>query len=154
MVLASLLGEADILAGQILCPRSVPNFQSANPLSGSAKWIQPGVTAYSPQTAWLQNATIKQNILFGSPYDANRYEACLAACSLTRDLEILEDGDETEIGEKGLNISGGKCFSDILGHCAMADDCSLIQGNVPEYPWQEVFTAERRSSSWMTSLVP
>ena len=84
------------------------------------------------QSAWLQNDSIKMNILFGLPLNRDRYEKTLAACSLTTDLETLEDGDETwvfglrcarfsfafadslhllvprEIGEKGLNLSGGQ----------------------------------------------
>ncbi|RKO92852.1 P-loop containing nucleoside triphosphate hydrolase protein, partial [Blyttiomyces helicus] len=65
-------------------------------------------TAYVAQTAWLINATIRENILFGSPYDAKRYQETIEACALIRDLETLEGGDLTEIGEKGVNLSGGQ----------------------------------------------
>lgn len=56
--------------------------------------------AYAAQSAWLLNATIRDNILFGEPYDAQRYAEVIRACALVRDLETLEGGDMTEIGEK------------------------------------------------------
>ena len=56
---------------------------------------------------WLVNDTIKANILFASPYNEKRYQDVLAACSLTRDLEIFDARDETEVGEKGITLSGG-----------------------------------------------
>ena len=52
--------------------------------------------------------TIRDNILFGSPFDEERYFECIQLCELTRDLEILPAGDFTEIGEKGINLSGGQ----------------------------------------------
>jgi len=58
-------------------------------------WIIPEMVAYVPQQAWLQNASIKDNIIFSSPWDEARYERVLEACSLSTDLEILEDGDQT-----------------------------------------------------------
>jgi ABC-type transport system involved in cytochrome bd biosynthesis fused ATPase/permease subunit len=61
--------------------------------------------AYVAQTSWLLNATIRENILFGEPYDSNRYLNTLEACALIRDLKLLEGGDLTEIGEKGINLS-------------------------------------------------
>lgn len=53
------------------------------------------MVAYVPQQAWLQNASIKENIVFSSPWDAERYQQVIEACSLLNDLDILEDGDET-----------------------------------------------------------
>lgn len=67
-----------------------------------------GTIAYLQQQAWIQNATLRDNILFGKPYDKDRYEKILEACALKTDLEILPGGDETEIGEKGINLSGGQ----------------------------------------------
>ncbi|KAI8613164.1 ABC transporter type 1, transmembrane domain-containing protein [Chytriomyces sp. MP71] len=71
--------------------------------------MNPGaMVAYVAQTAFLLNATIRDNILFGNAYDEARYNAVIEACALVRDLEILEGGDLTEIGEKGINMSGGQ----------------------------------------------
>ena len=56
----------------------------------------------------MQNATLRDNILFGKPYDKNRYERVINACALKTDLEILPGGDQTEIGEKGINLSDRK----------------------------------------------
>lgn len=67
-----------------------------------------GTTAYVPQQSWIQNGTIKDNILFGSELEEKRYQQVLAACALLPDLEILPGGDMAEIGEKGINLSGGQ----------------------------------------------
>ncbi|KZF24766.1 P-loop containing nucleoside triphosphate hydrolase protein [Xylona heveae TC161] len=64
--------------------------------------------AYCPQYAWIQNATLKDNILFGKDFDEAWYEKVLDACSLRQDLEILPNGDLTEIGERGITLSGGQ----------------------------------------------
>ncbi|KAG9466611.1 hypothetical protein GDO78_016360, partial [Eleutherodactylus coqui] len=67
-----------------------------------------GSVAYVPQQAWIQNATLKDNILFGAPLDNERYQQVLEACALLPDLQILPGGDMSEIGEKGINLSGGQ----------------------------------------------
>ncbi|KAH9380694.1 hypothetical protein HPB48_001532 [Haemaphysalis longicornis] len=67
-----------------------------------------GTVAYSPQQAWIQNNSVKNNILFGKSYDHDRYEQVIEACALKTDLAVLPAGDETEIGEKGINLSGGQ----------------------------------------------
>ncbi len=58
-------------------------------------WVVDDLTAYVPQQAWLQNASIRDNVIFSSPWNKERYEKVLEACSLNSDLQILEDGDET-----------------------------------------------------------
>ncbi|XP_044964033.1 ABC transporter C family member 14-like [Hordeum vulgare subsp. vulgare] len=67
-----------------------------------------GSTAYVAQTAWIQNGTIQENILFGQPMDAERYKEVTRSCCLQKDLEMMEFGDQTEIGERGINLSGGQ----------------------------------------------
>nr|UOU03334.1 ATP-binding cassette subfamily C1-1 [Brachionus rubens] len=67
-----------------------------------------GSISYVPQQAWIQNATVKENILFGTPYDEAFYNKVLKSCALVTDLSILTAGDKTEIGEKGINLSGGQ----------------------------------------------
>ncbi|TEA38280.1 hypothetical protein DBR06_SOUSAS110135 [Sousa chinensis] len=67
-----------------------------------------GTVAYVPQQSWIQNGTIKDNILFGSELDEKKYQQVLEACALFPDLEVLPGGDLAEIGEKGINLSGGQ----------------------------------------------
>uniref|UniRef100_A0A3P9AV66 Canalicular multispecific organic anion transporter 1-like n=1 Tax=Maylandia zebra TaxID=106582 RepID=A0A3P9AV66_9CICH len=67
-----------------------------------------GSLAFVPQQAWIQNATLKDNILFGSPHEEERFKKVIQACALAPDLELLPGGDLTEIGEKGINLSGGQ----------------------------------------------
>ncbi|XP_041086709.1 multidrug resistance-associated protein 1-like isoform X3 [Polyodon spathula] len=67
-----------------------------------------GSVAYVPQQAWIQNATLRENIVFGRERKESWYQRVVEACALLPDLEILPAGDETEIGEKGLNLSGGQ----------------------------------------------
>ncbi|CAH1777684.1 unnamed protein product [Owenia fusiformis] len=67
-----------------------------------------GSVAYVAQQAWIQNATVRDNILFGKEYNQIKYEKILDACALRADLDILPGGDQTEIGEKGINLSGGQ----------------------------------------------
>lgn len=67
-----------------------------------------GQIAYVPQQSWIQNATLEDNILFGKPMDKKRYDQVIHACALKPDLDILPGGDQTEIGEKGINLSGGQ----------------------------------------------
>lgn len=67
-----------------------------------------GGVAYAAQESWVQNETIRSNILFGSPYDEQRYKKVIYQCGLSRDLSLFDAGDKTEVGEKGLTLSGGQ----------------------------------------------
>ncbi|KZV64707.1 P-loop containing nucleoside triphosphate hydrolase protein [Peniophora sp. CONT] len=67
-----------------------------------------GGVAYAAQESWVQNETIRDNILFGAPYDEVRYKKVIHQCGLKRDLSLFEAGDRTEVGEKGLTLSGGQ----------------------------------------------
>ncbi|KAK4511114.1 uncharacterized protein ATC70_012325 [Mucor velutinosus] len=114
LMLLGLLGEAVLLDGKVACPR-VPLADSIESEIGSATadidpedWILDRALAYVSQTPWLQNASIRNNILFGLPYIESRYKKTLSACALDKDMSILEDGDRTEIGEKGITLSGGQ----------------------------------------------
>ena len=67
-----------------------------------------GSMSLSAQQAWLVNDTVKNNILFGKEYDEKKYKEILRVCCLEDDLKVLEGGDECEIGDRGINVSGGQ----------------------------------------------
>ncbi|XVE99926.1 hypothetical protein REPUB_Repub03eG0242400 [Reevesia pubescens] len=75
-------------------------------LSGTIKIS--GTKAYVPQSPWILTGNIRENILFGNPYDDDKYERTVKACALTKDFELFACGDLTEIGERGINMSGGQ----------------------------------------------
>ncbi|KAH9652214.1 ABC transporter C family member 3 [Citrus sinensis] len=75
-------------------------------ISGTLKLC--GTKAYVAQSPWIQSGKIEDNILFGKEMDRERYNAVLDACSLEKDLEILSFGDQTVVGERGINLSGGQ----------------------------------------------
>lgn len=86
-VLSAILGEMEKLTGVVQ---------------------RKGSVAYVSQQAWIQNCILQENILFGSVMQKQFYERVLEACALLPDLEQLPNGDQTEIGERGVNISGGQ----------------------------------------------
>jgi ABC-type multidrug transport system fused ATPase/permease subunit len=103
-LLMALLGEMKLMDGRVLLPGgSVRQDLRADPETGLTESV-----AYCAQQPWLVNDTIKENILFASPFNPGRYKAVLAACALERDLEILAAGDQTLVGEKGIALSGGQ----------------------------------------------
>ncbi|XP_042486788.1 ABC transporter C family member 3-like [Macadamia integrifolia] len=67
-----------------------------------------GTKAYVAQSPWIQSGTIEDNILFGKEMEKTRYMMVLEACSLKNDLELFAFGDQTIIGERGINLSGGQ----------------------------------------------
>ncbi|KAL5547282.1 hypothetical protein UlMin_006969, partial [Ulmus minor] len=75
-------------------------------ISGTVKLC--GTKAYVAQLPWIQSGKIEENILFGKQMDRQKYQRVLQACSLMKDLEILSFGDQTVIGERGINLSGGQ----------------------------------------------
>lgn len=102
-LLMGLLGEMQLTSGRII----VPSLTARHNLSNNINDIVNSI-AYCSQAAWLLNDTVRNNILFDSPYDENRYNGVVKACGLERDFEILKAGDMTEIGEKGITLSGGQ----------------------------------------------
>ncbi|TFK62549.1 P-loop containing nucleoside triphosphate hydrolase protein, partial [Pluteus cervinus] len=65
-----------------------------------------GKIAYVPQTAWIKNATLRENVLFGQEDNEKRFREVIRACNLEHDIDLLQDGELTEIGERGINLSG------------------------------------------------
>ena len=106
-----------------------------------------GSISFVEQVPWIQNKTIRENIIFNLPYDEKKYNEVIRTCQLSRDLEILPAGDFTEIGEKGINLSGGQkarvslaraCYSqsDIV---LMDDPISALDANVRKKIFKHVF---------------
>ncbi|KAL0420026.1 UNVERIFIED_CONTAM: ABC transporter C family member 4 [Sesamum radiatum] len=111
-LLAAILGEMNKLSGKIrVC----------------------GSTAYVAQTSWIQNGTIQENILFGLPMNREKYKEVIRVCCLEKDLEMMEFGDQTEIGERGINLSGGQKQRIQLAR-AVYQDCDI-------YLLDDVFSA-------------
>ncbi|TPX78607.1 chitosanase [Chytriomyces confervae] len=75
-------------------------------ISGTVEFA--GSVSYACQTAWIQNASVRENITFGTPYEEDRYVRAIHDAALLPDLKILNDGDQTSIGERGINLSGGQ----------------------------------------------
>ncbi|KFU91467.1 Canalicular multispecific organic anion transporter 1, partial [Chaetura pelagica] len=109
-----------------------------------------GSLAYVPQQAWIQNATLKDNILFGSELDEARYQQVIKACALLPDLELLPAGDQTEIGEKGINLSGGQKQRVSLARAVYSnadiyvldDPLSAVDAHVGKYLFENVLGPE------------
>ncbi|KRF85628.1 multidrug resistance-associated protein 1 isoform X8 [Drosophila virilis] len=113
-------------------------------ISGTVNTV--GKMAYVPQQAWIQNATVRDNILFGKPYDRKRYNKVIDACALRTDIEILSAGDLTEVGEKGINLSGGQkqriSLARAVYHNAdlylLDDPLSAVDSHVGKHIFEEV----------------
>ncbi|KNE92674.1 hypothetical protein, variant [Puccinia striiformis f. sp. tritici PST-78] len=113
-----------------------------------------GHVSYCPQNAWIQNDTIRENIIFGSEMDEKRYQAVIHAACLQADLDVLPQGDMTLIGERGINLSGGQkqriniarsiyFRSDII---LFDDPLSAVDAHVANH----VFEHAIRSSNYIT----
>lgn len=108
LLLNALLGEADLLEGSILMPSTVAPMDRNDGKAHPGNWILDGAVAYVGQSPWLESASLRDNVLFGLPYIEERYNTVLDVCALKKDIEILTDGDNTELGANGINLSGGQ----------------------------------------------
>ena len=102
-LLYALLGEMNLLQGRCFLPSPVVREAGIDPGKALTDTV-----AFCPQSPWLLNDTIRNNILFGSAYNASRYEHVLYACALLPDLETLQLADRAQVGEKGTVLSGGQ----------------------------------------------
>lgn len=106
-----------------------------------------GSTAYVAQQPWIMNASVKENILFGHRFDPAFYERTVKACALIEDFAQLPDGDETEVGERGISLSGGQKARLTLARAVYAradiyllDDClSAVDQHVGRHLIDNVF---------------
>uniref|UniRef100_A0A672TH26 ATP binding cassette subfamily C member 8 n=1 Tax=Strigops habroptila TaxID=2489341 RepID=A0A672TH26_STRHB len=117
-------GQLTMIVGQVGCGKSsllLAILGEMQKISGSIFWSscasdselgedvrKRGSVAYASQKPWLLNATVEENITFESPFNKQRYKAVIDACSLQPDIDILPHGDQTQIGERGINLSGGQ----------------------------------------------
>uniref|UniRef100_A0AAQ4QH75 ATP-binding cassette, sub-family C (CFTR/MRP), member 9 n=1 Tax=Gasterosteus aculeatus aculeatus TaxID=481459 RepID=A0AAQ4QH75_GASAC len=101
-LLLAMLGEMQSIDGR---PDEQP---SAHRSSSSPLKMNRYSVAYATQKSWLLNATVEENITFGGPFNKQRYKTVIDACSLQPDIDLLPFGDQTEIGERGINLSGGQ----------------------------------------------
>ncbi|GMT22976.1 hypothetical protein PFISCL1PPCAC_14272, partial [Pristionchus fissidentatus] len=106
-----------------------------------------GRLAYVPQQSWIQNLTLRDNITFGKPYDYTWYNKVIHACALAPDFKILPHGDMTEIGEKGINLSGGQKARISLARAVyqqddvylLDDPLSAVDAHVGRHIYTQVF---------------
>ncbi|KAK5993924.1 ABC transporter 7 [Cladobotryum mycophilum] len=139
-MLMGLLGEMSMVEGKVYCPggRSREDVRP-DPETGLANTV-----AYVAQAAWLVNANIKDNILFAAPFDEQRYKDVIVACALERDLEILDHGDETLVGEKGITLSGGQKQRISLARALYSNSAHLLMDDclsaVDSHTAQWIFT--------------
>jgi len=115
-------GELIMVVGEVGCGKSTllqSVLGETVKLAGEAEVR--GSVAYTNQDPWIQNMTLRDNVLFGLPYSADRYDRTVEACGLLPDMKILSAGDMTEIGEKGINLSGGQKHRVALARAVYAD---------------------------------
>ncbi|RDH38095.1 ABC transporter [Aspergillus welwitschiae] len=108
LLLASILGECDVLSGTVAVPHAPSINRTYDQRATRHNWIIDSAIAYVAQNPWLENATIKDNILFGLPYDRYRYRKVIYAAGLKKDIAMFPDADRTDIGANGINLSGGQ----------------------------------------------
>lgn len=117
--------------------------------------------AYASQTAWLLSETVRENIVFGRPFDHAWYQQVLSRCCLHRDLELLPEGDMTVVGEMGVSLSGGQkqrisLARAIYGRSPLLflDDCfSALDADVGKRVFQMVVNQARRNKEATVVLV-
>jgi ABC-type multidrug transport system fused ATPase/permease subunit len=106
--------------------------------------------SYAAQTPWLEHLSIRENVLFGNPFEEERYWKVIECCALAPDLAMLEDGDATEIGERGINLSGGQKARVALARavyarsrCVLLDDpLSAVDSHTARFLFERLFQGE------------
>jgi ABC-type multidrug transport system fused ATPase/permease subunit len=150
LLLAAILGEVDVLGGTITVPRAPPVDQRFDSKATAADWIIPSSIAFVSQTPWIENMSIKDNILFGLPYDETRYKKVLKAVALAKDLDLFDDGDMTEVGAQGISLSGGqkwrltlaRAFYSRAGILILDDVFSALDAHVGKHIYDNALMGE------------
>lgn len=150
LLLASILGECDILQGKVKVPVSPQLNVRCDRRISSAEWIIDNAIAYVAQIPWIENGTIRDNILFGLPYHPTRYRKVLYACALDKDLDMFPDKEMTDIGANGVNLSGGQrwrvSFARALysraGILIMDDIFSALDAHTGRHVYNHALTGE------------
>jgi len=105
------VGRNELLAviGTVGCGKSSLLSALAGDMRVTEGKVRMGTSrSFCPQYAWIQNASVRNNILFGRDYEETWYNQVIDACALAPDFEVLPNGDLTEIGERGITVSGGQ----------------------------------------------
>ncbi|KAM7200448.1 P-loop containing nucleoside triphosphate hydrolase protein [Rhypophila sp. PSN 637] len=150
LMLAAILGEVDLLEGSLYVPKAPPLEQRHDSKANRDNWIIPSAIAYVAQIPWIENASIKDNVVFGLPYDEERYNKTVEVCALKKDLEMLTDGENTEIGANGINLSGGQKWRVTLaraiysraGVLVLDDIFSAVDAHVGRYIFEKCLNGE------------
>jgi ABC-type multidrug transport system fused ATPase/permease subunit len=148
LLLAAILGEIN-LSGEIGVPPRPDRTEYDTPPTKST-WIFPSAMAFVSQDPWIENGTVKDNILFGLPLDIDRYSKVVYACDLNNDLKLLSKGDETQVGPKGVQLSGGQRWRLALaralysraGILVMDDVFSAVDPHVGKWLYENALLGE------------
>ncbi|KAG8163353.1 hypothetical protein KVR01_006650 [Diaporthe batatas] len=150
LMLAGILGEVDVLSGSVSLPRPPALKDRKDSKATKANWIIPEAIAYVAQIPWIENASIRDNIEFGLPHDEERYQKTIEVCALKKDLDMLSDGEQTEIGANGINLSGGQKWRVTLaraiysraGILVFDDIFSAVDAHVGRHIFEQCLTGE------------
>ncbi|KAE9991311.1 hypothetical protein EG327_000152 [Venturia inaequalis] len=150
LLLAAILGEVEVFEGTITVPLAPSTEERRDDKANKSNWILPNAFAYVSQQPWIENATLKNNVLFGLPYDEQRYNQVISTCALEQDLKILTDGHETEIGANGINLSGGQRWRITLaralysraGILVLDDIFSAVDAHVGKHIFENALTGD------------
>ncbi|KAE8380288.1 P-loop containing nucleoside triphosphate hydrolase protein [Aspergillus bertholletiae] len=145
LMLLATIGEADLLEGQIFFPQGHSSL-AYDVLSND--WTIDTSIAFVPQNPWIENGTVRENILFGLPLNPERYRDVLHACCLEDDLDSMHDGDQTDLGANGVNLSGGQKWRVALaralyshaGVLVLDDIFSAVDARVGHHLFEEALT--------------
>ncbi|KAJ4226176.1 hypothetical protein NW759_004762 [Fusarium solani] len=108
LILQGILGECHVVEGTIQRPQHAIQETTGTHSAQDNCWLLKNTTAFVPQNPWIEAGTLRENILFGLPYNEGKYHQALSACALLPDLRALPDGDLTNLGSNRVNLSGGQ----------------------------------------------